>query len=576
MSRLPNIIAFGDVGRRGLFVPGMRVYGAQAGGTEPDTGPIDMTTERLDPRISYLCESSHAYIGADGLIHYAAPNEWPLEYRNGVAVGRHEPEPMRTNYLKNSALASSSYWPAYQSTITPGAVTAPDGSLTALITNNTAGTGHGVYQLSNIANPATTFPVTASCFAKTASSCQLYLERSGVLSRSFTAQEGWQYGVQHVDGTKITPPYLGTLVFYSTAESVAGDTYSAWGLQVETGECSTSPIITASTTVTRAAGFVPVLRQGANGLRVIYDVGDPDIHVFPDDGDSVFYLPYARYDWGYRLITEIQYITADIRPIDLTAAVMDERISFGRASAKTYWAADGTMQTAPADVWPVEHDPVTGEALGRWCEPMRTNYLLNSATPEKLATAIAGTGSTITNVARIDGAIAAVSYTATTISANAVSAYALHGANVTTPTGVTVGSVYIRSYDSGEPVASFYHDAYVNTQRIPLSSSWTRASMAGSLTTGHYMWIGLRGIAGELNLNTTGHQVEFGDYPTSFIPTGDVAVTRSADFPEVPTQGMQKLITTFHDGTTETVDVSGADSYLLPSAQKIYRTVNYG
>lgn len=288
-----------------------------------NTSSIDFKETTLDSRIQYLNAGRHAYFGSDGLIHYAAPNEWPLEYRNGEPVGRHEPEPQRTNYVKNSMMASASNWHAYQSTFTQGAVTAPDGSKTALITNSSAGAGHGVYQLSNIPTPGDTFPITASCFAKTSSSCQLYLERSGVPARLFLANEEWQYGTQHVDGKSITTPYLGTLVFYSTPDSAAGDSYSAWAVQVEIGECSTSPIATTSAIATRANAIAGVQRQGASGIRVIYDVGDPDIHVFPDDGDSVFYLPYAKYDWGYRLITEIQYITADIRPIDLTAPEMD-------------------------------------------------------------------------------------------------------------------------------------------------------------------------------------------------------------------------------------------------------------
>lgn len=49
---------------------------------------FNLTTEALDPAITYAHPGGKYYEGADGLLHASAENEWPLEYRDGVAVGR--------------------------------------------------------------------------------------------------------------------------------------------------------------------------------------------------------------------------------------------------------------------------------------------------------------------------------------------------------------------------------------------------------------------------------------------------------------------------------------------------------
>ncbi|AWH88029.1 prophage tail fiber N-terminal domain-containing protein [Limnobaculum parvum] len=58
---------------------------------------INMLSEELDNRLRYKCANGYAYKGANGLLHYAGADIYPVEYINGIAVGRHEPEPQGSN-----------------------------------------------------------------------------------------------------------------------------------------------------------------------------------------------------------------------------------------------------------------------------------------------------------------------------------------------------------------------------------------------------------------------------------------------------------------------------------------------
>lgn len=53
----------------------------------------------------------------------------------------------------------------------------------------------------------------------------------------------------------------------------------------------------------------------------------------------------------------------------------EEIITFSRASAGTYWDANGVLQTAAIDEPRFDHDPLTGASLGILREEQRTNYV---------------------------------------------------------------------------------------------------------------------------------------------------------------------------------------------------------
>lgn len=83
--------------RFGLLNPYM--FGARAASGGGLQNPeIDFLAATLDPRV-VMAAPAHAYLAQDGTLKQSAPNTWPLEWRNGSAVGRHEPERATQNYL---------------------------------------------------------------------------------------------------------------------------------------------------------------------------------------------------------------------------------------------------------------------------------------------------------------------------------------------------------------------------------------------------------------------------------------------------------------------------------------------
>jgi hypothetical protein len=65
----------------------------------------------------------------------------------------------------------------------------------------------------------------------------------------------------------------------------------------------------------------------------------------------------------------------------LSSTTLDPRITWTRASTKTYYDIAGDRQTAAINEAPLEYDPITHELLGRSVWEARTNSLLNSDAP---------------------------------------------------------------------------------------------------------------------------------------------------------------------------------------------------
>lgn len=60
-----------------------------------------MVANNLDSRVLFTAPP-HLYFAEDGTVKTSAANTWPLQYRNGVAIGRHEPERASQNYLPST------------------------------------------------------------------------------------------------------------------------------------------------------------------------------------------------------------------------------------------------------------------------------------------------------------------------------------------------------------------------------------------------------------------------------------------------------------------------------------------
>ncbi|MCX8967473.1 hypothetical protein EHW66_21690, partial [Erwinia psidii] len=109
----------------GLYIPGVITIGGNSSTAEL---VIDMTSETLNGRVSYV-GPPHFFWSADGTLQKSASvTTWPLEYRNGVAVGRHEPEPQATNYQGGSLISAITSDFVATSTAVAETLTGPTGA----------------------------------------------------------------------------------------------------------------------------------------------------------------------------------------------------------------------------------------------------------------------------------------------------------------------------------------------------------------------------------------------------------------------------------------------------------------
>lgn len=306
---------FGQQSGTGLIVPSAVVLGN--GGNQPDYSPIDMTSATPDRRIRYQCASSHAVYGQDGLIYFAGPDECPVEYIDGVAVGRHEPEPQRTNLvisnMTNAAWATSNMSVAH----------ATDDFYTIAVT----ATVDPFIQCNAVVTPGQT--VTNSIFLQPRSTFVHRNVRRGQTGVSDDVVFNFLTGTITKSSAEITSARMSTVnglsqtvSTYTTNASLTqyqmrlmlarptntvGDSGIIEYPQCEIGETRTSPIKASATPTTRGASFLLVEMQGAAGIRVRYTTGEFD--EYPATGDAWFPLPWSTNDWGTRYIQQIEYIS---------------------------------------------------------------------------------------------------------------------------------------------------------------------------------------------------------------------------------------------------------------------------
>ncbi|MEO3293101.1 hypothetical protein ABHD31_08100 [Enterobacter cloacae] len=309
---------------KGLYVPGAVIIGnigSNSGGSA-DLSDIDLTLSSLDPRLSYQCVSHHAYYAADGTIQFAEPDVWPLEYRNGLVVGRHDPEPQRTNLFTYSDNLSATPWIRNGDVVdvTKSGPPAPYGTA-AFAVEVGEQVNSGVF----IRSPMVAGEVYTISLAGHADDVRTMLigdsylgyqsvrvnfnQRTSTLSSPFVyrfsdVNDEWvRYAVSGAATNSGTPGFI----IYS-AEALAG-TYSAAMIQHEAGAFVTSPIITEGTSATRAAAFASVKNPGglATSIRVTYSDSTTVNIDFPAGGADV-QLPQSAVDWGTRYIQRIEYL----------------------------------------------------------------------------------------------------------------------------------------------------------------------------------------------------------------------------------------------------------------------------
>lgn len=291
----------------GICITGVPIIGnvsAGGGGAGVDLSDIDFTAAKLDRRVLYSRPGNLSFIAQNGAIEQASANVWPLEFKNGNAVGRHEPEPQRTNPIIDSRVTGSG-WRAYNADIT-GTTTAPDGSQTKLIVKSVATSDGGMYQTRALFGLE--FPITLSAYGKSAGVFGIYAENTGAANQIiFRNAADWQYATKTIPADAANANYNGTVVIYSNSETLLGDEFAGWSVQAETGEFATSPILTSTAGATRAEPIAQIKNPGgqATAIRIHYTDGTYTDVMSTNGAD--FDIPKSTRQWATRYITRVQY-----------------------------------------------------------------------------------------------------------------------------------------------------------------------------------------------------------------------------------------------------------------------------
>lgn len=285
--------------------------GAHPGTTKkPLPSPIDLTAAVLDSRVTYT-GPAHFYWAKSGLLVQSAANEWPLEYRNGVAVGRTEPEPQITNWQVQSrgTVIGTNVVQSSNSPMTVATGLGPDGGDIASMPF-IATTGYAVSQDTGSIDhvPVTAygskvgtdwnrlvFDITQTVNSRlrtwlardTASGTpSLYLTQTNALTA-----RGWVFSW-----------------FVKKHPTDATRFLTGFGqLEREDYPWATSPVVNAASTTVRAASAVTVAPgTNATGIRVYFTDGTTADYTFADASTPIT-LSLLGANWGTRYITKIEY-----------------------------------------------------------------------------------------------------------------------------------------------------------------------------------------------------------------------------------------------------------------------------
>ncbi|PIF22199.1 MULTISPECIES: hypothetical protein [Pantoea] len=368
---------------------------------QPDLSDIDLLLSRLDSRVVYS-GPPHLFWNQNGILQTSNINEWPVEYQNGVAIGRSFPEPQTTNYLPNCrAIALSNNVKASADfDLIVGETSAPDGGAMCLIPVASA-----FYLISQDIGGVDLIPGTPYT---------LSTEWNRLV---FPVTPTANSVVRIWIGRNINDASGNTFVFIEPSSALnigdyvfswfakAGDevTFPAGCGMIENSNYpyATSPIITEDANQgIRTESSVSIAQVGdSQSIVIVYD--DLSLEVSPFNGADSVSLPFATFNWGERYITRIKYLSnvPDLSPIDLTAETLDSRVSYSGPS-HTYVDSFSALATSNENEWPLEYQDSV--AIGRHePEGQTINYApdtvaLDIAPPGNSATWMYSQGSTIT------------------------------------------------------------------------------------------------------------------------------------------------------------------------------------
>lgn len=277
--------------------------------TNPRIKDIDFKSSTLDPRVTYT-GPVHAYMQQSGVIGYTSANQYPLEYRNGIAVGRSLPEPASTNVTTDTYMASLS-------TTTPGTQewgvagwTVP--SMT-VITGVDGGNGRlapdvnaklfGVYQDGGTAKwlvDDTVVPESINFGQWTRYAYSATPDANGRI-RWYVAR--LNANAHLID--RYNTATAGTKYYFSVFQDRSRtDGIGVSFGQIEVSDHATSPIRYQDNNGSRVASSVMIDTQGAKILQLVFSDGSKKVYQSPA---NPFALPLADYDWGKKYIVRIVF-----------------------------------------------------------------------------------------------------------------------------------------------------------------------------------------------------------------------------------------------------------------------------
>lgn len=275
------------------------LIGRRPGFELPD---IDFTSPTLDSRIVYQ-GPPHLYFAQDGKLKLSAQNEYPLEFRNGVAVGRHEPEPGTVNYMRGNQYESIG--PASMGTAdwtyggqVANVVDSPLGAFKETV-SNPAGLLTGIYNevAASFIAPAVAGPAPAdyTVVARTA------INPSVSLLRWYVARVG---ATDYLYGRANDVP-VGQIVA-SVIRKVDATAIHSVLAQLEMGFLSTSPVVTPlNGTASRDQSTLSVLTNNAQQLTIHYSNGDT---IQIDNPGPTYTLNQSTKNWSERYLQRISFI----------------------------------------------------------------------------------------------------------------------------------------------------------------------------------------------------------------------------------------------------------------------------
>jgi hypothetical protein len=223
--------------------------------------------------------------------------------------------------------------------------------------------------------------------------------------------------------------------------------------------------------------------------------------------------------------------------------LLDQRISFSRASTATYFDERGVLKIVPSNTARFDHDPTTGRSKGLLLEDAATNILWPSI-PDDVGTSywVNGSALTVTNNAAMapDGTLTATKFVGLTGESNSSGGASLRVRDMPSfAAGTYTFSFYAYSTVAGVPFNIRFIDSGISLDTTVACSSENSDGLLATRWKRFHASITLGATSNGLTIITSltnsndiyiwGGQLETGSFPTSYIPTTGAAVTRAAD-----------------------------------------------